>query len=109
MGTLLVAGRAFPFGDRTLAHLRVAFALQLRDGPGFFFSWQRRAQEGGGRFTLWVPAAEAILFEFEGSREPSINRAWVSAIMGTPGAGHGLRLVTEPPEPTGPTVVVREH
>ncbi|WP_209559338.1 ATP-dependent DNA ligase [Frigoribacterium sp. PvP032] len=102
MGTLLVAGRSFPFGDRTLAHIRVAFALELRDGPGFFFSWQRHPHEGGGRFTLWVPTTEAVLFEFEGSREPTINRAWVSAILSAPGRGGGLRLV---PEPDGPVVV----
>lgn len=99
MGSLVVAGRTFPFGDRTLAHLRVAFALHLRQGPGFFFSWQRVAQDGGGRFTLWVPSSEAVLFEFEGSREPAINRAWVSAMLDGPGGNGGLRLV---PEPGGP-------
>ena len=96
MGNLLAGNQSFPFDDRVLAHIRVAFALQLQRGEGFFFSWHRPLSEGSGHLSMWVPPAEIVVFEFFGNREPRINREWVHAIITSTGGGSGLKLVPEP-------------
>jgi len=99
VGNLLIGGKSFPFDDRALAHMRVAFALQLRENHGFFFSWHRPLKEGSGHLSLWVSPEATIVFEFLGNREPRINKEWVHAIITSTGGGSGLKLVPEPGVP----------
>ena len=88
------------FDDRPLAHLQVVIAAKLRRGESFNFSWQKPVELGSGRTTIWVHPAIPLVYEFDGSRAPALNRAWVDALMVTANSGMGLHLVPEPEQPT---------
>ena len=87
------------FDDRALAHLQVVIAAKLRRNESFNFSWQKPIEQGSGRTTIWVHPAIPLVYEFDGSRTPSLNRTWVDLLMSTANSAMGLHLV---PEPTGP-------
>lgn len=111
MGHLKVGQRErIPVEDRTLAHLKVVILTKLRRHEGLAFSWEF-ADPGSGRHTIWISPASQIEFSFDGSRPPSINRAWLDLLMVTAQELDGLRIVAEPPAdsaaPTGPIPTVR--
>lgn len=87
------------FDDRALAHLRVVILAKLRRGESFSLSWEVESSHGGGRSSIWLHPAIPLQFEFFGSREPMLNRAWIDALMLTANSPNGLQLV---PEPTAP-------
>lgn len=93
--------------DRALTHLQLVITAKLRRGEPFAFSWREDSSVGGGRTTVWVHAGSSIVFKYFGSRQPSINRAWVDALAFTANSPSGLYLAPEPAE-TGPTDRVRE-
>ncbi len=84
--------------DRVLAHLQVVIGQKLRRGEPFFFTWRNDASIGDGRTTVWLHSQASIVFKFHGSRQPTLNRAWLEALTQTANSGSGLHLV---PEPTG--------
>ena len=84
------------FDDRALAHLEVVIASKFRRGESFNFSWVKDAAVGSGRTTIWMHPAIPLVYEFEGGRKPSINRAWLEALMQTANSASGLQLVDEP-------------
>ena len=88
------------FDDRPLAHLQIVIAAKLRRGESFNFSWQKPAELGSGRTTIWVHPSIPLVYEFDGSRAPVLNRAWIDALMVTANSGAGLHLVPEPEPPT---------
>lgn len=84
--------------DRALTHLQLVITSKLRRGEPFSFNWREDASVGGGRMTVWVHAGSALVFKYHGSRQPSINRAWVDALAYTANSPSGLYLVPEPTE-----------
>lgn len=84
--------------DRALTHLQLVITAKLRRGEPFAFTWREDASVGGGRTSVWVHPASAIVYKYFGSREPSINRAWIEALAYTANSPAGLHLVAEPPE-----------
>lgn len=87
-------GRTFDIEDRLLAHLRVVFMNKLRRNEPFMF----HRSSDNGMFSVWVHPAVPMMFQFSGSRPPTINRNWVETLMIEAGGANGLRVV---PEPTG--------
>lgn len=84
--------------DRALTHLQLVITAKLRRGEPFPFSWREDASVGGGRVTVWVQPGSSLVFKYFGSRQPSINRAWIEALAFTANAPSGLYLVPEPSE-----------
>jgi hypothetical protein len=84
------------FDDRPLAHLQIVIASKLRRGESFNFSWVKDPAMGSGRTTIWMHPAIPLVYDFEGSRPPAINRLWLEALMETANSATGLRLVPEP-------------
>jgi hypothetical protein len=84
------------FEDRALAHLEVVIANKFRRNESFNFSWIKDSDEGSGRVTIWMHPAIPLVYEYSGGRTPSINRAWLEALMQTANSAGGLRLVPEP-------------
>ncbi|WPO86269.1 ATP-dependent DNA ligase [Herbiconiux sp. KACC 21604] len=84
------------FDDRVLAHLQVVIGAKLRRGESTFFSWRDSADSGDGRTTTWVHPLADVTFKFYGHRNPSINGAWVEALMLEANKPGGLQLVEEP-------------
>lgn len=87
---------AVEIDDRRLAHLKIAILSLLRAGKCLAFCFDRAADVGSGRETLWISPSTEIRFRFHGSRSPRINEQWLRAIMATADAPTGLRLVDEP-------------
>lgn len=86
------------FDDRVLAHLQVVMCTKLGRGESFPFTWKEDPATGGGRTTVWVNPSRPLRFVYHGSRAPSLNRAWLEALMATANSSSGLRVVAEPPE-----------
>ena len=53
---------------------------------------------GGGRSTIWIHPTIPVQFNFLGSRQPALNRAWLDALIVSANSVDGLRLVEEPAE-----------
>lgn len=97
MGKLIYeGGQKVEIEDRALTHLQLVITAKLRRGEPFAFTWREDMSVGGGRTTVWVHAGSSIVFRYAGSRQPSINRAWVDALAFTANAPSGLYLVSEP-------------
>jgi hypothetical protein len=90
------------FDDRVLAHLQVVIGAKLRRGESFHFTWRDDPSLGEGRNTLWMDSAVPLAFKYNGGRPPSLNPAWIEALMLTANSTGGLRIVAEPPEPASP-------
>lgn len=94
MGKLVYGstGRSFDVDDRLLAHLRIVFMNKLRRAEPFMF----HHPDGSGSSSIWVHPAVPMVFHFYGSRAPSINRAWVEALIQEASSSNGLFTVQEP-------------
>jgi hypothetical protein len=84
------------FDDRALAHLQIVIATKLRRGESFNFSWVKDPSVGSGRTTIWMHPSIPLVYDFDGSRHPAINRDWIDALMATANSTTGLVLVPEP-------------
>ena len=98
MGFLFYGNSAYAveIDDRPLAHLKIAVLTLLRANRSIAFSFERPADKGSGRETLWINPSIEIRFRFNGSRPPRINEAWVRAIIASAEAPTGMRMVAEP-------------
>lgn len=85
--------------DRTLAHLQVVIINKFRRDERFSFILDPSPEHGRGRHALWLNPAIPLQFQFAGSRQPTLNAAWVDALMDCANSGGGLRVTPEPREP----------
>lgn len=93
------------FEDRLLSHLQVVIGNKLRRDEPFYFTWKDANASGSSRTTVWVHPRASLVFQFYGSRDPAMNRAWLDALMATANSPLGLRVVPEPhPESQAPLV-----
>jgi hypothetical protein len=86
--------------DRTLHHLRVVILGKLRRGEAFSMTWESSRDEGSGQDLIWLHPSIPMQMRFNGNRQPSLNRAWIDALMLTANENTGLRLVEEPDDRT---------
>jgi hypothetical protein len=47
---------------------------------------------------VWLHESIPLHFSYAGSRMPTVNRAWVDALLTSATTTPGMRLVDEPPE-----------
>ena len=94
------------FDDRVLAHLQLVIASKLRRGEPFHFSWREDSSIGDGRTTVWVHPQASLVYRYYGSRQPSLNRAWLEALTHTANAPSGLYVAPEPPEISEPPLEI---
>jgi hypothetical protein len=88
------------FDDRVLAHLQIVIGAKLRRSESFYFTWADDKAMGDGRNVIWLHATMPLRFRFDGSRRPTINRAWIEALMAAANSTEGLRILPEPPDST---------
>lgn len=88
------------FDDRLLAHLQTVIGAKIRRGESFHFTWKDDTSIGDGRTTVWVHPRVSLVYKFYGSRRPSLNRAWIDALMYNANSVTGLYVVPEPAELT---------
>jgi hypothetical protein len=98
VGILYYDGQEFDFEDRTLTHLQIVISTKLRRREDFFLSWSVPPERGSGRHALWIDNGVPIHFFYEGSRNVTVNRDWIEALIVSAGRANGLQL-TEEPEP----------
>lgn len=99
MGTLIYEGNVkTEFEDRALTHLQIVMSTKLRRGEPFSFTWKEDLSVGGGRVSVWIHPGSSLVFKFHGSRQPSVNHAWLEALAITASSPSGLYLVPEPQE-----------
>jgi hypothetical protein len=89
------------FDDRALAHLELVIASKFRRNESFNFSWVKDPAAGSGRTTIWMHPAIPLVYDYDGSRQPTINRAWLDVLMEVANSSTGLRLIAEPPAASG--------
>lgn len=82
--------------DRTLAHLKMVILAKLRRSETFAFSFEYDVSQGSGRSTIWMHPSIPLQFNFVGSRQPAINRAWLEALVAASNSVDGLRILPEP-------------
>lgn len=82
--------------DRALAHLQLVIVNKLRRRECFAFTWKNSVADGDGRSTIWLAPEIPLHFKFTGSRPPTINAAWITALVQTANTAAGLHLVREP-------------
>lgn len=98
MGKLVYGSHEIDIDDRLLTHLQVVAINRLKREKPFSLSWRDSREQGGGRTTLWVHPSIPLLFHFEGSRIPSINRAWLAQLEESADGAMGMIVTSEPPE-----------
>lgn len=94
---------AVEFDDRVLAHLKVVILAKIRRGESFTFSWEYAAAAGSGHSSIWIHPTIPMQFDFLGSRDPRLNRAWIEELVKLSNTPSGLRVVPEPPETAEPS------
>ena len=92
----LSSGASFDFDDRILAHFRIVMVTKLRRRESFTLTWERGNDEGGGRVSLWIDPSIPLQFRFDGSKEPTISRAWIEALVAVAASTTGLIPIPEP-------------
>jgi hypothetical protein len=98
MGRLVYGLGSFvaEFDDRALAHLKAITLSKLRRNESFAFTCDIPVASGSGHVCLWINAAIPIQFQFAGSKEPTLNRAWLDELLQLSNSPNGLRLIPEP-------------
>lgn len=86
----------FEVEDRVLAHLELVITTKLRRDESFAFTWQEDVATGSGRRKVWLHPAIPLVYRFYGNRPPSINRAWIEALMQSADTTAGLVILPEP-------------
>jgi len=95
MGFLSYENHEFEIDDRTLAHLHVVIVNKLRHGQSFALSWRDTPASGGGRTSVWLHPASNIVFHFDGSRTPALNREWLARLADSADSSRGLVIEAE--------------
>lgn len=91
--------------DRLLTHVKIVALAKLRREESFAFSFEHDIAGEEGRSTIWLHPSIPLRFKFSENRQPSINRAWLEALISAANSVDGLRLIPEPeprPEPEKP-------
>ncbi|KZE88610.1 DUF7882 family protein [Microbacterium sp. TNHR37B] len=102
MGKFIYQGSiTIDFDDRVLAHLQVVIGQKLRRGESFHFTWREDPSVGDGRTSVWLHPSASLVYRYFGSRQPSLNRAWLEALTYTANSTNGLYIVPEPTESSG--------
>ena len=97
MGYLIYGptGTKVEIDDRALAHLKVVMLTKLRRGEGFAFSWDKGAENGSGRDTMWLNPSIGLEFQFVGNRQASLNKVWLDELMASANSSGGLHVLPE--------------
>ncbi|WP_104080903.1 ATP-dependent DNA ligase [Cryobacterium sp. Y11] len=88
--------------DRVLAHLKVVVLAKMSRGESSTFSWEYSAAAGSGHSSIWIHPTIPLQFDFFGSKEPRLNRAWVEELVHLSNTPAGLRVTPQPTESEAP-------
>jgi hypothetical protein len=91
MGRLYYGGTRQPIlvEDRVLAHLQVVMISKLRRNEPFALNFDTTS--------LWITPSVPLHFDYDGAREPRLNRMWIEQLALHAASASGLTLTDEPP------------
>jgi hypothetical protein len=69
---------------------------KVRRSESFSFSWEYTTASDSGHSTIWIHPAIPLQFDYSGSKEPTLNRAWVEELVRLANTPGGLRVTPEP-------------
>jgi hypothetical protein len=97
MGTLLYgASRTrLSIDDRTLAHLQIVITTKLRRNEGLLLCWDRGAEVGSGRGALWIHPNCDLIYDYDGSREATVDAGELDRLMSEASGRRGLRILAD--------------
>ena len=96
MGTVSYAGSAVEFSDRVLTHVQIVVVQKFRRNEPFMLSWIIGDSAGhGGRTSWWLTPSVPILFNFAGSRVPTVDQEWLVRLAQSADSSRGLIVVDE--------------
>ncbi len=84
------------FDDRTLCHLQIVVRAKLRQGTGFFLSWQDDSSAGSGHSSIGLERSIPLCFRFASHARQQINDDWLNILMLSANQTTGLQLLAEP-------------
>lgn len=93
MGTLQYGNDRFDFGDRLLAHVKLAIAAKLLKHESFLLNWT--LSDDRGRVSVWLSRDSHLIFRFDDSQPPVINRRWVEALTVNAVRTGGMEIMDE--------------
>jgi hypothetical protein len=96
LGKLIYGANEIDIDDLLLMHLQVVAINRLRRDKPFAMSWRDSRDSGGGRTTVWVHPSIPLMFHFDGSRIPAINKLWLDELYASADGPTGLILTAEP-------------
>ena len=100
MGTLVYGpALTLSFDDRALAHLQLVITAKLRRGESFVFSFEEARGDEVGRTTVWMHADIPMIYRYDTTRMPAINREWLESLTAAASSAQGLMLTEEPVDP----------
>ena len=100
MGTLVYGpALTLTFDDRALAHLQLVITAKLRRGESFVFSFEETRGDDTGRTTVWMNADIPMIYRYDSTRMPQINREWLESMTAAASSAQGLILSEEPADP----------
>ncbi|WP_440710202.1 DUF7882 family protein [Herbiconiux sp. YIM B11900] len=91
-------GVEIEFEDRLLAHLQVVISSKLRRGEGFTLGFC--SNDGRGPRALWIGQGIPLMYQYGGTRPPTLNTRWLNDMVARAGTSNGLLIAPEPePDP----------
>jgi len=85
-------GTTITIDDRLLAHVQAVTITRFRRNEPFQMHWSEPADEGSGRRAVWMTPTVELLWEFDGSREPDLDRELLEQMMQRAGSNSGLYI-----------------
>lgn len=97
MGTLHYGASrtSIQLDNRALAHLQTVITTKLRRNEGLLVQWERPLETGGGRGSFWIHPNCDLIYEYEGSKQPSLDPEELDRLMMEAAGTHGIKLTTE--------------
>jgi hypothetical protein len=94
MGTLYYGSSRTPvrIDDRTLAHLKVVIVSKLRRDEPFLLSWPEPQETGGGRTSLWMHGTLDLIYRFDGSGHPELDKDVIDRMSSEALTPQGVRI-----------------
>lgn len=89
------ADSVYEFDERTLAHLKIAITVKLRQRESFLLNWVVPSGAGSGRRSLWVSPDVPLTFRFRDPTPPPLNRVWLDALTRSAQGIRGMTVMAE--------------
>ncbi|MGG7507494.1 hypothetical protein [Plantibacter sp. YIM 135249] len=82
--------------------MQLVIVSKLRKAEPFLLSWNVGVDQGSGQVAMWIETGIPLAFHYDGSRQITLNRAWLNAMIERSYTTAGLELMPESDHPDTP-------